>query len=152
MAGWLTDSLVSEKAPPEMAGRIVAGVEARVAQRRRMVRLGSVAASLTAVAGLLAVFSLGLSHQVPKSVTTAQAPPVAAHRAAPPVEILSVVKAGGTVILRWNGSSDAEYKVFRCSSPRFDECSLSGRVKGTNWLDTTPEDGKITYYRVESKG
>jgi hypothetical protein len=65
---------------------------------------------------------------------------------------LSLTKVDHSVAITWEGNPDSEYTVYRCSSPLFDQCSVADRVRGTNWLDTAPEDGKITFYRVEPKG
>lgn len=66
---------------------------------------------------------------------------------------VTLAKAGKTVAVQWDGPSAGEYEVYRCSSPRFDQCSLAGVVKGTRWVDgdqdRSPSPGGVVYYRVE---
>lgn len=64
---------------------------------------------------------------------------------------LTLSKVDHLVEVAWQGNKNGEYVVYRCTSPKFDQCSLADRVKGTTWVDTANEPG-ITYYRVEPKG
>jgi hypothetical protein len=64
---------------------------------------------------------------------------------------LTLSKVDHLVEVAWQGDKNGEYVVYRCTSPKFDQCSLADRVKGTTWVDTANEPG-ITYYRVEPKG
>jgi hypothetical protein len=64
---------------------------------------------------------------------------------------LTLSKVDHLVEVAWQGDKNGEYVVYRCTSPKFDQCSLADRVKGTTWVDTANEPG-IIYYRVEPKG
>jgi hypothetical protein len=64
---------------------------------------------------------------------------------------LTLSKVDHLVEVAWQGDKNGEYVVYRCTSPKFDQCSLADRVKGTKWVDTASEPG-IIYYRVEPKG
>jgi hypothetical protein len=61
---------------------------------------------------------------------------------------LTLSRVDHLVEVAWQGDKNGEYVIYRCTSPKFDQCSLADRVKGTTWVDTANEPG-ITYYMVE---
>lgn len=65
---------------------------------------------------------------------------------------LTLSRVDHSVEVAWQGKKNGEYVVYRCTSPKFDQCSLADRVKGTKWVDSAPDANKITFYRVEPKG
>jgi hypothetical protein len=65
-----------------------------------------------------------------------------------PAPGLTLSKVDHLVEVAWQGDKNGEYVVYRCTSPKFDQCSLADRVKGTTWVDTANEPG-IIYYMVE---
>ena len=62
---------------------------------------------------------------------------------------VTLAKSGHGVELAWTGNPKGEYVVYRCTSPKFDQCSIAGVVKGTRWMDSEPGSPIIIYYRVE---
>jgi hypothetical protein len=64
---------------------------------------------------------------------------------------ISIQKAPKGVELAWTGSPQKEYVVYRCTSPKFDRCSVAGTVKGNQWNDTGSDSAPVVYYRVEPK-
>jgi len=60
-------------------------------------------------------------------------------------------KAGKNVELAWTGSPQKEYVVYRCTSPKFDQCSVAGTVKGNQWNDTGSDSAPVVFYKVEPK-
>ena len=65
---------------------------------------------------------------------------------------VSVVKLDHSVAIEWNGDNSEEYEVYRCSTPKFETCSLVDEVRGTSWvdrgLDTLSNASTIVYYQV----
>ena len=85
----------------------------------------------------------GLPHSIPNSQ-------FAIRNSQSPIAV-SLEKAGQNVELAWKGSPREEYVVYRCTSPRFDQCGVAGIVKGTRWIDTGKEQAPVVFYRVEPK-
>jgi hypothetical protein len=64
---------------------------------------------------------------------------------------ISIQKAPKGVELAWTGSAEKEYVVYRCTSPKFDQCSVAGTVKGNQWNDTGSDSAPVVFYKVEPK-
>jgi hypothetical protein len=179
MNGWLPENLPESLKPtPGMAERIASGVKARNERRKKLVReawAGLGTAAFVAIVALLVVpaahITAGRAQRPSPTVQAirpaspgagnasfvgaalrgrpAPSPTMPAPRATAPDLTLS--KVDHLVEVAWQGNKNGEYVVYRCTSPKFDQCSLADRVKGTTWVDTANEPG-IIYYRVEPKG
>lgn len=64
---------------------------------------------------------------------------------------VTLSKAKNGVELEWTGSPQKEYVVYRCTTPKFDQCSVAGTVKGTQWNDTGSDTAPVVFYKVEPK-
>jgi hypothetical protein len=64
---------------------------------------------------------------------------------------ITIQKAPKGVELAWTGSPQKEYVVYRCTSPKFDQCSVAGTVKGNQWNDTGSDRAPVVFYKVEPK-
>ena len=64
---------------------------------------------------------------------------------------VSLAKSGHGVELAWTGNPKGEYVIYRCTSPKFDQCSIAGVVKGTQWEDDGKNSSPVVFYRVEPK-
>ncbi len=185
MAEWLPDDFKADEMEAA-ASRAFDSVKARAASRRRRVRalrLSAIPAVLVAALLLIApklMKNSGL--EAPPTVNTRatpagetitlakvdhsvalrwknsglEAPPTVNTRATPADETITLAKIDHSVAIRWKGSPENEYAVYRCTSPKFDKCSLAGVVKGTHWIDkvATPVSGenRVVYYRVRTIG
>jgi hypothetical protein len=177
MNGWLPESYNGFAPTPGLAERIISGVKARNERRKKLVReawAGLGTAAFVAIVALLVVPAAHLfvgqapSPAIQKApVGQAPSPAVNASSAArndsrlprpgntglamttkTAAPDLTLSKVDHLVEVAWQGNKNGEYVVYRCTSPKFDQCSLADRVKGTTWVDTANEPG-ITYYMVE---
>ncbi len=176
---WLPEGFENRDA--SAPGRMAQRVRTRVAvhqRRARMVRRASLSAlSVVALLGLAHLLPRLLpgkkapSAQPPVQAARLQTPPGwtpeavgAAHRGRPdfaggraeapsPTTSLPVTlgKDGQNVELAWKGNPGEEYVIYRCTSPRFDQCGVAGVVKGTKWTDTGKEQAPVVFYKVEPK-
>ena len=64
---------------------------------------------------------------------------------------ISLTKKDGGIELQWKGASDQEYVIYRCTSPRFDQCSIADIVRGTQWTDKESSSASLLFYRVEPR-
>ena len=85
----------------------------------------------------------GLPHSIPNSQ-------YAIRNSQSPIAV-SLEKAGQNVELAWKGNPHEEYVVYRCTSPRFDQCGVAGIVRGSTWVDRGKETAPVVFYRVEPK-
>lgn len=67
-------------------------------------------------------------------------------------EAVTLAKKDGHIALNWPGRKNGEYVVYRCTSPRFDTCSIAEVVKGNQWVDREPLPAPVVFYRVVRKG
>ena len=156
MVNWLPDNFKKNEIDAA-ASHAFDLVTMRAATRRKRVRalrfsalpIAVLAAVLLVLPGLV---RKGISRQ--DSVSTALN---ARRDAATPAEILresaaaqtvTLTKVDHSVALTWKGNPGEKYKVFRCSSPEFDRCSLAGVVKGDRWVDVDDGGAKVVYYKV----
>ncbi len=108
--------------------------------------------------------AVGAAHRGRPESTTVESAVGAAHRGRPdfaggraeapsPTTSLPVTlgKDGQNVELAWKGNPGEEYVIYRCTSPRFDQCGVAGVVKGTKWTDTGKEQAPVVFYKVEPK-
>ncbi len=150
MAEWLPDDFKADEMEAA-ASRAFDSVKARAASRRRRVR----ALRLSAIPAVLVAALLLIAPKLMKN-SGLEAPPTVNTRATPADETITLAKIDHSVAIRWKGSPENEYAVYRCTSPKFDKCSLAGVVKGTHWIDkvATPVSGenRVVYYRVRTIG
>jgi len=153
MDGWLKEDFEVDQA---VTGRIVAGVRRRVARRRRNQTALASVLGLCFVGTLVGTFivdgrrpTVAPNIQRQASSDTSVPSPLAPR---PSTTDLSLSRVDHSVAITWEGNPDAEYVVYRCSSPRFDSCALADRVKGTQWVDPAQDSGTITFYKVEPRG
>lgn len=154
MGQWLPDDFKPNEMAPQ---RVLAGVKTRIARHRRRMRTLKAGAGLCAVC-FAAVVILQILHTEDLGERTSFD---AASRNAivetvpvgPPQQLaiapeVTLSKTDHSVELAWQGQEVCEYIVYRCSSPRFDGCSVAARVKGTSWVDKEGGFGSIIFYRV----
>lgn len=67
-----------------------------------------------------------------------------------PAEV-TLSKDPNGVELKWQGDPSKDYVVYRCTSPRFDDCDVAGVVKGTKWTDREADRAPLVFYKVEPK-
>jgi len=60
---------------------------------------------------------------------------------------LSMEKVDHSVAISWEGKGT--FAVYKCDSPKFDNCSIMQVVEGNSYLDKEENSGKIVYYRIE---
>lgn len=177
MAGWLPEGY-QEDQMAERAGRAMVAVRKKVVRRRRIVRSCQWTGAAVAVAVLAFALSPKLNRQestpteperiaskapepapipqppAPDRQATPQPPIPAPQPPAPnpqsPTQI-DLAKSGTGVRLAWEGDADAQYVIYRCTSPRFDTCTVAGEVRGTQWVDREANTAPLVFYKVEPR-
>jgi len=148
MREWLPEGLESPETMEARGERALAGVRARVGRFERRRRAGRWAAGAVIVAVVAFALAPRLGRFTRGPVEGARLPSQAARVSRPDI---SVAKEADAVQVSWKGDPSKDYIVYRCTSPRFDQCSIAGAVKGTKWTDRGAERASLVFYKVEPK-
>ena len=135
MESWISESLKDDRLEAS-ASRALDAVIERGARRKKRIHLvkASIAPTLLLVLFLAAIPSL-LPRKNGRSTKT-------------PDQQISLARVDHSVALKWKAKPGEKYEVYRCTSPKFDRCSLAAVVSGDRWVDVDDGGAKVVYYKV----